>query len=111
MGVNLKSLIGKLNQNTRVALEEAAKGTLARTNYNIEVEHFLRSLLEGSDNDFSYIANHFGVDTSRLAQEIDRSLDKLKRGNARTPAIGESVMKMLTEAWTIGSIEFGAGQI
>jgi len=111
MSVNLKSLIGKLNTNTRVALEEGAKLCLSRTNYNIEIEHFLRMLMDGSDNDLAYIVSHFGIDPLRLTQEVDRSLDKVKRGNARTPAISESVLKMLTEAWTIGSIEFGAGQI
>ena len=111
MSVNLKSLIGKLNSTTRTALEESAKLCLARTHYNIEIEHFLRMLMDGSDNDLAYIASHFGIDSLRLTQEVDRSLDKLKRGNSRTPAIGESVLKMMTEAWTIGSIEFGAGQI
>jgi type VI secretion system protein VasG len=38
-------------------------------------------------------------------------LDKLKTGNARTPALSPSLMKMLTEAWTIGSLDFGATQI
>jgi len=38
-------------------------------------------------------------------------LDKLKTGNARTPALSPSLMKMLTEAWTIGSLDFGAAQI
>ena len=39
---------------------------------------------------------------------MTRSLDKLKTGNARTPAISPSVLKMLREAWTFGSLEFGA---
>ncbi len=111
MSVNLKSLIGKLNSNTRGAVEDAAKLAMSRTNYYIEVEHFLRLLMDGTDNDFAYIASNFGIDAARLTQEVDRSIDKLKRGNARTPGIGESVLKMLTEAWTIGSIEFSAGQI
>lgn len=111
MSVNLKSLIGKLNPNTRSAVEDAAKLAMSRTNYYIEVEHFLRLLMDGTDNDFAYIATNFGLNTSRLTQEVDQSIDRLKRGNARTPGIGESVMKMLTEAWTIGSIEYSAGQI
>ena len=40
-----------------------------------------------------------------------RSLDKLKSGNARTPAFSPTVLKMLTEAWTVGSLDFGAQQI
>src|SRR5947207_13894328 len=38
-------------------------------------------------------------------------MDKLKSGNARTPAISPTVLKMFTSAWTIGSIDFNAGQI
>lgn len=111
MSVNLKSLIGKLNQTTRAALEGAAGLALSRTHYDIEVEHFLRKLLDATDSDAAHILRHFGVDASRLTQELDRSLDRLKTGNARTPAIAPSLLKMFTEAWTIGSIEFGDGQI
>ncbi|MCX6586926.1 MAG: type VI secretion system ATPase TssH [Acidobacteria bacterium] len=111
MSVNLKSLIGKLNQTTRAALEGAAGMALSRTHYDIEIEHFLRKLLDATDSDAAHILRHFGVDASRLTQELDRSLDRLKTGNARTPAIAPSLLKMFTEAWTIGSIEFGDGQI
>ncbi len=111
MSVNLKSLIGKLNQTTRAALEGAAGLALSRTHYDIEIEHFLRKLLDATDSDAAHILRHFGVDSSRLTQELDRSLDKIKTGNARTPAISPSLLKMFTEAWTIGSIEFGDGQI
>ena len=39
MSINLKSLIGKLNENTRKTLESSAGLCLTRTNYDIEVEH------------------------------------------------------------------------
>jgi len=39
MGVNLKQLIGKLNDVTRNALEGAAGLCLSRTHYNAEIEH------------------------------------------------------------------------
>jgi len=111
MGLNLKSLIGKLNDTARSALEAAAGLCLARTHYDIEIEHYLMKLLDVTDSDFGQIAQHFGVDKSRLAAELTRSLDKLKSGNARTPALSPTLLKMLTEAWTIGSIDFNAGQI
>src|SRR5206468_6679993 len=57
------------------------------------------------------IIKHFETDKSRLTSELTRSLDKLKSGNARTPAISPTVMKMLTTAWTIGSIDFNAGSV
>ena len=39
--VNLKELVGKLNDTCRMALESAAGLCLSRTNYNIEIEHWL----------------------------------------------------------------------
>src|SRR5258708_24563999 len=111
MSVNLKSLIGKLNDTTRGALEGAAGLCLARTHYDIEVEHVLTKLLDASGSDAAKIFHQFSVDTSRLQKELERSLDKLKTGNARTPAISPSVLKMLTEAWTTGSLEYGAAEI
>jgi type VI secretion system protein VasG len=111
MGLNLKALIAKLNDPTRAALEGAAGLCLSRTHYDIEVEHFLTKLLDSSSGDFAAIIKHFEIDKSRLTAELSRSMDKLKSGNARTPAISPTVLKMLTTAWTIGSIDFNAGQV
>ena len=111
MGLNLKALIAKLNDQTRGALEGAAGLCLSRTHYDIEVEHFLTKLLDSSSNDFAAIIKHFEIDKSRLTAELARSMDKLKSGNARTPAISPTVLKMLTTAWTVGSIDFNAGQV
>jgi len=109
--MNLKSLIGKLNDSTRGALEAAAGLCLARTHYDIEVEHYLTKLLDSTDNDVAAIYKHFEIDTSRLSGELARALDKLKTGNARTPSLSPSLMRMLVEAWTLGSIDYNAGQI
>jgi len=87
MSINLKSLIGKLNEPTRKTLESAAGLCLARTNYDIEVEHYVLKLLDQPYGDFSQIVNRFNIDASRLNAELTRSLDKLKKGNARTPAL------------------------
>ena len=109
--MNLKALIGKLNDSTRGALEAAAGLCLSRTHYDIEVEHYLTKLLDSSDNDAATIFKHFGIDVSRFSGELARALDRLKSGNARTPALSPTLIKMLTEAWTLGSIDYGAGQV
>jgi len=109
--MNLKSLIGKLNDSTRGALEAAAGLCLARTHYDIEVEHYLTKLLDSTDNDVAAIFKHFEIDISRFSGELARALDKLKTGNARTPTLSPTLMRMLIEAWTLGSIDFNAGQV
>ena len=111
MSTNLKALIDKLNDTTRKALESAAGLCVARTHYDIEIEHYLLKVLDASDNDIAAILKHFGVDRSRLTKELERSLDSLKSGNARSPAFSPSVVKMLSEAWTVASIDFNAGSI
>ena len=112
MAIGLKAIVTRLNDTTRKAFEEAASLCLARTNYNIEIEHFLTKLMEPEQTDFARIIKQFGVDRTKLANELSRSLDGLKRGNARTPGWTPSLIRMFTEAWSIGSLEFGAaGQI
>src|SRR5262249_37584727 len=63
------------------------------------------------NGDFAAIMKAFSIDKGRLAAELGRSLDKLKTGNARTPAFSPSLVNALREAWVIGSLEYGAGEI
>src|ERR1039457_4528069 len=111
MSTNLKALIEKLNDTTRRALEASAGLCGSRTHYDIEIEHYLLKALDSTDNDVAAILKHFGVDRSRLTKELERSLDNLKSGNARSPAFSPAVVKMLSEAWTVASIDFNAGNI
>jgi type VI secretion system protein VasG len=111
MRLNDRSLIGKLNDSSRAALEGALGLALSRTHYDVEIEHYLMKLLDSSDGDFACIAKHFGLDKSRLAAELTRSLDKLKTGNARTPSVSPTVRDMLVKGWTIGSIDYGATKV
>ena len=46
--VDLKSLVGRLNEACRRALEAAAGLTLSRTHYNVEIEHWLLKLLDSA---------------------------------------------------------------
>jgi len=111
MNVNLRSLIGKLNDQTRGAVEGAAGLCLSRTHYDVEIEHYLLKLLDVADSDLQVILKQYGVDRSRLAAHLAAGLDGLKSGNARTPSLSPALVRMLTTAWTIGSVDFGSSQI
>src|SRR6266850_206614 len=111
MDVNLRSLIGKFNTTTRNATEAAAGLCLARTHYNVEIEHYLSKLLDTTDGDFSLIARHAEIDKGRLATDLTRALDRFKTGNGRTPTLSPDVVDTMTQAWTLASIDFGANQI
>lgn len=111
MAINLKALIGKLDDMTRNAVEAAAGLCLSRTHYSIEIEHYLLKLLDSPEGDFLAILRRFDIDRSRLTAELNRCLDRLKSGNARTPTLSPSLVKMLTEAWSLGSLSFGATRV
>ena len=111
MNFNLRALVGKLNHETKAAVEAAAGLCLGRTHYDVEIEHYLMKLLDRNDGDFAAILKHYGVDRSRLASELTRSLDRLKSGNARNPSLSPSLIRMLSEAWSIGSLNYGGTSV
>jgi len=109
--VNLKSLVGKLDDACRGTLESAAGLALSRTNYNVEVEHWLLKLVDRTTSDLAVILNHFEVDPGRFAQDVNRQIDRFKTGNGRAPALAPGIVTLIREAWLIASLEQGATQV
>ncbi len=109
--LNLKSLVGKLNPICRRGLEGAAGLCLSRTNYHVEIEHWLLKLLEVDDSDLRPILRHYDVPLATVQRELTRSLDKLKTGNSRAPELSLDLMDLMQEAWLHSSLDLGGGQI
>ena len=109
--VNLKSLVGHLNAETRRTLEAAAGLCLSQTNYNVEIEHWLTKLVESTDGDLEPIFRRFEIDPSRLRSDLIAAMDRFKTGNSRPPALSPSVVDLAKEAWLAGSLEFDAPQV
>jgi type VI secretion system protein VasG len=109
--INLKSLVNKLNATCRRALEGAAGLCVSRTNYNVELEHWLIKLLEPTDTDLPRILKQYDVDISRVTRDLTRSLDGLKRGNARAPELSLDLIDLMREAWVLASLEYGANRL
>jgi type VI secretion system protein VasG len=106
--VDLKMLIGRLDDRCRRALEAAAGLTLSRSHYNIEIEHWLVKLLDGSDTDLSAILRGFEVDPGRLLADLDRSLDRMRTGNGRAPGLSPETVELAKQAWMLASVEHGS---
>lgn len=92
-------------------MEAAAALCVSRTNYEVDIEHLMLSLLDVPNCDLHRILGYFEVDSSRLAKEISTAMDRLKRGNARGPTLSPRIVKVLTDAWTITSIDRGGTRI
>ncbi len=111
MNVNLKSLVGRLNDTCRNALEGAAGLCLSRTNYDVEIEHILAKLLEQDDTDLHKICNHYEVNIDRLNKDVGDALDRLKKGNTRTPGLSDRLPRWIQDAWLLASVDFGAARV
>ena len=109
--IELKPLIGRLNDVCRRALEAAAGITSLRTHYNVEVEHLLIGLLDRSDTDIAAILRKWEIEPARLLADLNRSLDRLKTGNARAPALSPDIVDIVKDAWLLASVEQGATRV
>jgi len=109
--IDLKSLVGRLNDHCRRALEAAAGLTLSRSNYNVEIEHWLLKLVDGADTDIPAILRHYEADVGRLITDLNRGLDRLKTGNARAPGLSPDIVELAKQAWLLASLEQGFPRI
>ena len=64
--IDLKSLINRLDDHCRRALEAAAGLAVSRTHYNVEIEHWLIKLADGTDTDVAAIFRQYEIDLGRL---------------------------------------------
>ncbi len=106
--MDLKALVERLDPSSREALEAAAGLTLSRTHYNVEIEHWLLKLMEAADGDIAVILDRFAVDAGRLEAELNRTLDRMKTGNGRAPALAPNLVKLIREAWLLASLQYEA---
>jgi type VI secretion system protein VasG len=104
--INLKTLVNKLNPICKRALEGAAGLCLSRTNYNVEIEHWLLKLLEPADTDLTKILRQYDVNAARVNRELTQTLDRVKTGNARAPELSPDILDTMREAWTLASLKF-----
>jgi type VI secretion system protein VasG len=109
--VSPKSLVSKLNTTCRSAMENAIGLCQSRTNYNVEIEHWLLKLFEAQNTDLARILKHYDVDPAKVSRELTRTLDQLKTGNARLPELSLELMDLMREAWVLASLEFKTPRI
>ena len=103
----LKSLVDKLNPLCRSALERAAELCVQQTNFNVEVEHLFAAILGLPDSDVHRALGEHGVDPATVLAELNSAVERLRRGNARTPALAPQVPHLLERAWLTASLTLG----
>ncbi len=105
MSTTLKTLIGKLNDTTRRAAERAASLTMARGNYEVDLEHLFLALLEQPQSDLVRLCRRFEIATGALQSDLEREVGRFKIGNTRTPVFSTHLVTLLEHAWLIASLD------
>ena len=111
MAINLRALVARLNSTTKNAMEGAAGLCLARTHYDVEIEHLLAKLLEVDNSDVRRILRQFEISPEQVERELTRALDAFKNGNTRTPALSAHLPMWIERAWVFASVEYGEARI
>ena len=66
MSINLKTLIGKLNETSRTAATRAASICVGLGDFEVDLEHLFLALLEQPNSDFAIVARNSGISVSML---------------------------------------------
>lgn len=109
--LNLKKLVEKLGPSAKRTLEGAAGLCLSRTNYNVEIEHWLAKLLETPNLDVHAILRASEVDVGRLQAELTRAIDRFKTGNAKPPSLSPDIVEWIRAAWLLATVDYNASTI
>ncbi len=107
----LKTLVNRLNPTCRTALDEAGRIGVARTNYDIENEHWVSCLLNTTNSDIPLILRHYSISAEAFHEDIVRVLNGLKTGNTRTPGLSPHMVNLVRDTWMISSLDFGGSLI
>lgn len=105
MSINLKTLIGKLDDTCRLAAERAANLCMARGNYEVDLEHLFLALLEQPQSDFVLVARRCGIAPEALEQDLSNEVGRFKSGNTRTPVFSQHLPTLFEHAWLIASLD------
>ena len=80
--VNLKNLVGRLNDTCSEALREAAHACLSRTHYDVDIEHLFHVLLSRDETDLQPIFRQWDLSRSDVAQDVEKKNSEIKQLNS-----------------------------
>ncbi len=111
ININLSSLIQRLHPIAKVALEDAAALAVSEKANEVQIEHYLLSLLERPNSDFDVLLSHFDCSENLLRQTVRSTLDTNAKGNGSKPVFSALLIEWLQESWLVSSLDLSETQI
>jgi type VI secretion system protein VasG len=104
MEINLKTLIGKLNDTTRAAATRAAGICVGFGQYEVDIEHLFLALLEQPASDVVVAARQSGISLTAFETGLRKEVERLPAGSGRTPVFSRHLPVLFEHAWLIASL-------
>ncbi|EGQ8439811.1 type VI secretion system ATPase TssH, partial [Vibrio parahaemolyticus] len=95
----------------KVALEDAAALAVSEKANEVQIEHYLLSLLERPNSDFDVLLSHFDCSENLLRQSVRSTLDTNAKGNGSKPVFSALLIEWLQESWLVSSLDLSETQI
>ena len=111
MNVELKSLLGKMNNVCRTTLEAAIHFGVAKKKNSVELELWLIKLLEKKKTAISAILENYGVNISEVLQQIYLPAYHLTDNNSDVPSLDKELVDSIQKSWLVASVEFNSSSI
>ncbi len=111
ISVDIKSLLLHLNPFCTNSLQDAAGLCVARTHYEVTVEHFIAKILDKPQSDWPLIFRQFDLDPGRVEKALEETLEGFATGNAARPAFSPLLLELFQDAWLISSIDLSEKKI
>lgn len=111
ININLSSLIQRLHPIAKVALEDAAALAVSEKANEVQIEHYLLSLLERPNSDFDVLLSYFDCSENLLRQSVRSTLDTNAKGNGSKPVFSALLIEWLQESWLVSSLDLSETQI
>ena len=109
--VDIKALIERLNPYCVNCLEAAAGMCVARTHYEVTVEHMLSKLIDSPQTDIPLILKQFDINPGRFQKALDQTLEGFSTGNAAKPVFSPILLDWLQDAWLVASVDMGEARL
>ncbi|HEV7517517.1 MAG TPA: type VI secretion system ATPase TssH [Thermoanaerobaculia bacterium] len=104
---DVRGLLGRTNAHLTKNLEGAAGFTIARTHYEVTLEHLFLKLLEDGGGDIPKILRHFEVDPGAFEGRLLATVEQFRSGNSGRPAFSPLLLDSLENAFLVGAVDFG----
>ena len=109
--ISRTALFGKLNPLLYKAIEGATVFCKLRGNPYVELVHWMHQILSNNDSDVHRIVRYFEVDSSKLAADLTKALDRLPRGATAISDLSEHIESAVERAWVYGTLKYGDAQV